>query len=395
MQLVEYSPVRLLSVNPCSLTSAYSLEELVFNNLFHHSLSQEHPSRKLPLGRIGLAAAIGCAAIAASSLAFYTMRRPPAAAQSVPASVKPVAQSVTALGRLEPMGEVIRLAASSQGSRVAELRVKQGDRVQVGQIIAVLDSRDRLEAAVRKAWEQVRVAQSRVAQVKAGAKTGDIDAQAATVNRLEAELNNAQVEYQRYQALYQAGAISASQLDSKRLIVTTTQAQLQQAKKTLQSVAEVRPVDVQVAEADVQSAIAAAKQAEADLDLAYIRSSRAGQVLKIHTYAGEIVGSDGILELGQTAQMVVVAEVYESDVKDVHLGQPAIVTSPAINGKVHGTVSEIGLQIQKKGILDTNPIADADARIVEVKIRLDPAGSRKVASLTNLQVTTEIARKQS
>ncbi|MGC8713663.1 MAG: HlyD family secretion protein, partial [Leptodesmis sp.] len=83
------------------------------------------------------------------------------------------------------------------------------------------------------------------------------------------------------------------------------------------------------------------------------------------------------------------------DVKDVHLGQPAIVTSPAINGKVHGTVSEIGLQIQKKGILDTNPIADADARIVEVKIRLDPAGSRKVASLTNLQVATEIARKQS
>lgn len=79
---------------------------------------------------------------------------------------------------------------------MAELRVKQGDRVQVGQIIAVLDSRDRLEAAVRKAWEQVRVAQSRVAQVKAGAKTGDIDAQAATVNRLEAELNNAQVEYQ-------------------------------------------------------------------------------------------------------------------------------------------------------------------------------------------------------
>lgn len=41
------------------------------------------------------------------------------------------------------MGEVIRLAASSQGSRVVELRVKQGDRVQVGQIIAVLDSRDR------------------------------------------------------------------------------------------------------------------------------------------------------------------------------------------------------------------------------------------------------------
>lgn len=367
----------------------------MFNNLFHHSLSQEAASRKLPIGRIGVVATIGCAAIAASGLAFYTVSRPPSAAQPVPSTVQPAMQSVTALGRLEPLGEVIRLAASSQGSRVAELRVKQGDRVQAGQIVAVLDSRDRLQAAVTKAWEQVRVAQSRVAQVKAGAKTGDIDAQAATVNRLEAELNNAQVEYQRYQALYQEGAISTSQLDSKRLLVNTTQAQLQQAKKTLQSVAEVRPVDVQVAQADVESAIAAAKQAQADLDLAYIRSPRAGQVLKIHTYAGEIVGNDGILELGQTAQMIVVAEVYESDVKQVHLGQPAIVTSPAFAGKAQGTVSEIGLQIQKKGILDTNPTADADARIVEVRIRLDSAGSRKVAGLTNLQVTTEIARKSS
>ncbi len=48
--------------------------------------------------------------------------------------------------------------------------------------------------------------------------------------------------------------------------------------------------------------------------------------------------------------------------------------------------------MKKKGILDTNPTADADARIVEVKIRLNPAGSQKVAGLTNLQVTTHILR---
>jgi HlyD family secretion protein len=289
---------------------------------------------------------------------------------------------------------VIQIAASSQGSRIEQVFVKQGDRVRGGQVIAILDSRERLQAALTKAQQQVRVAQSRLAQVQAGAKTGEIDAQSATVNRIEAELNNAQIEYQRYLVLHQEGAISASQLDSKRLVLETTQAQLQQAKKTLQSVAEVRPVDVQAARADVESAIAAAQQAQAELDLAYIRSPRAGQILKVHTYPGEIVGNNGIVELGQTRQMYVVAEVYESDVKDLRLGQKATVTSAAFNGKVHGTVAEIGLQIKKKGVLDTNPTADADARIVEVKIRLDQAGSHKVAGLTNLEVTVQINKEE-
>jgi HlyD family secretion protein len=116
--------------------------------------------------------------------------------------------------------------------------------------------------------------------------------------------------------------------------------------------------------------------------------------LKVHTYPGEIVGNNGIVELGQTRQMYVVAEVYESDVKDLRLGQKATVTSAAFNGKVHGTVAEIGLQIKKKGVLDTNPTADADARIVEVKIRLDQAGSHKVAGLTNLEVTVQINKEE-
>ena len=63
--------------------------------------------------------------------------------------------------------------------------------------------------------------------------------------------------------------------------------------------------------------------------------------------------------------MYAVAEVYESDVKAVRVGQLATITSSAFNGEVHGTVNEIGLQVQKKDLLDSNPTADADARIVE------------------------------
>ena len=63
--------------------------------------------------------------------------------QDTSGSPKPVVKTVTALGRLEPKGEVIKLSAptSNEGNRIEQLLVKEGDRVRFGQVIAVMDSR--------------------------------------------------------------------------------------------------------------------------------------------------------------------------------------------------------------------------------------------------------------
>ncbi|MFM7439751.1 MAG: HlyD family efflux transporter periplasmic adaptor subunit, partial [Snowella sp.] len=238
--------------------------------------------------------------------------------------------------------------------------------------------------------------------------TGDISSQKASIRKLEAELANAKAEYERYQQLSKEGAVSASIYDSKGLnletsrqqlaeakanlerterttrqqikeakaalerIEQTGQQQINEARSTLNKVAEVRPVDVQAAQAEVNSAIASVKKAQAELALAYVRSPRDGQVLKIHTWDGEIVGNNGIVELGQTDQMIAVAEVYETDVKRLKIGQKALITSDAFTGEAIGRVKEIGLQIYKNNVLKTDPTAAAEARIVEVKIQLDP-----------------------
>jgi HlyD family secretion protein len=371
------------------------------------------------------------AALAAGGTLVYGLKTFQSTQQrSVPAPAVSVPQitKVTALGRLEPRGEVIQLSAptSAEGSRVAQLLVKQGDKVKAGQVIAILDSRDRLLASLEQAKEQVGVAQSKLAQVKAGAKTGEINAQKATIARIEAEqqgeitaqeatvarldaeLRNAQTEYQRYQMLYREGAESASRRDTKRLSLETIQQQLNEAKAnlnrvkaarqeqikeaqaTLTRIAEVRPVDVQAAQAEVNSAIAAVKRAQADLDLAYIKAPKDGQILNIYTWPGEVVKTDGIADLGQTDQMYVVAEVYESDVGKVRIGQLARITSSAFSGELAGTVDEVGLQVRKKDVLNTDPVADIDSRVVEVKIRLDAAATQKVAGLTNSQVKVAI-----
>ena len=262
--------------------------------------------------------------------------------------------------------------------------------------------------------------------MKAGAKTGEIEAQKAaiarieaelsnniaaqeaTVARLEAELKNAQVEYQRYQKLYAEGAISASERDSKQLtqetaqrqleeakanltrIFTATKEQIQEAKATLERIAEVRPVAVEVTAAEVRETQTAVATAQAELDLAYIKAPQAGQVLDILTRPGEIVSSDGIARIGQTSQMYAVAEVYESDITKVKVGQQVKVTSDAISGELHGTVEQIGWEVQRQEVINTDPAANIDAKIVEVRVRLNEESSQKVAGLTNLLVKSKI-----
>jgi HlyD family secretion protein len=149
-------------------------------------------------------------------------------------------------------------------------------------------------------------------------------------------------------------------------------------------------VDVQVAQADVKQALAAVEQAKANLEQAYVRSPQEGQILKIHTRPGELISNDGIAEIGRTQQMFAIAEVYESDIKNIRPGQRARVSSDSIDGELNGSVEQVGYKVLRQDIVNTDPSANIDARIVEVKIRLDANSSRKAARLTNQQVKVVI-----
>ncbi|MEQ8485606.1 MAG: efflux RND transporter periplasmic adaptor subunit [Pseudomonadales bacterium] len=138
--------------------------------------------------------------------------------------------------------------------------------------------------------------------------------------------------------------------------------------------------DVEVAEADLAAA-------RAQLDRASIRAPVAGQVLAVHARAGERIGPEGLLELGQTQRMYVVAEVYETDIAQVTAGQPVTASSPALPGPVTGRVERIGQLVARNDVLGLDPVARIDARVIEVFILLDDP--EQVSGLTNLQVDVE------
>jgi HlyD family secretion protein len=249
------------------------------------------------------------------------------AAAPVPAVAAPAPGTlsrVAALGRLEPHRGVIRVAGPPRAAVVIE----------------------KLEVE-----EGARVAAGAVLAVLQGSAL-----QRAEAARFRAELANATRELERKSRLHRRGSLSDSDFEAAQLRRDVARAGL--------------------------------ARAEADLELSTVRSPIDGQILEIHAREGERVGPEGIAELGETSAMYAVAEVYEADIGRVRVGQQARVSSPALPRTLLGRVERIGLKIGKKDVLSTDPVADADARVVEVDIRLDDP--EPAAALTNLRVDVVI-----
>ncbi|MEM6521322.1 MAG: HlyD family efflux transporter periplasmic adaptor subunit, partial [Cyanobacteria bacterium P01_C01_bin.70] len=354
--------------------------------------------------------------------------------EAVPIAVE--LDSVVALGRIEPEGEVIRLSVpNAADSRVNEIRVAESDRVEAGQVIAVLQGAERRQADLQAAHALVKQRQAELTQIETGSvKSASLEAQQAKIERLsvqlatqtqqrqadislaQATLREAEVNYQRYQELAAMGAESRSQLDIAQRNYETAQAELAQkqaalgeTETTLQAeineeqarLAELRqttPEAIAIAQAQLEQAQMQVAQRQADLDDVMVRAPVAGQILKINTQVGEQVNTqEGIVELAQTDQMMVLAEVYETDIRQVSLGQAVTVTSEygGVAQDLTGTVDQIGLQIGTAsfGEGEADPTQDVNARVVTVTVRLDDKASDAVAALTGMQVRVAIAIK--
>lgn len=273
---------------------------------------------------------------------------------------------VSALGRLEPHGGIIRVGSPSipeaiSGSIVHELLVKKGDRVSKGQLLAITDSAAVVDAAVHRAEAEVLQA---TLSAEASKSHADEICVRADVSAAEANRRSSLLE----RNLASREETEAAQGDAKAGKASCIAAQ----------------ANVRVAESSIEVAKANLVFRQAERNRTRILSPIDAVVLDITAMPGELILLDGLLELGQTDRMVAIAEVYETDINRVRKGQTATVRSDALSGPLRGTVEFIALKVAKQDEIGTDPAARKDARIIEVEIALE--NSSKVAALTNLQV---------
>ena len=266
----------------------------------------------------------------------------PAAAPPKPAALSvPRVEAVSALGTLQPAGDIRKLAAptSAMGGspRLLSLQVEEGQRVKQGQLLATFDSRPRLVA--------------------------DLAAVTARIDSLQAQIRMQQREVERYQRAASSGAAALVLLEEKKDDLVKLEGQLREAQ-------------------------AQRKGLQVDLADSELRAPRDGTVLKIHSRVGERPGNDGVLELGAGDQMEAVAEVYESDINRVKLGQSVTLVSEngGFSGSLAARVIRISPQVRQRAVLSTDPTGDADARVVEVRLALDPADAAKVRDRAGLKL---------
>lgn len=324
---------------------------------------------------LALAAGIACAAFGLG--APGEARRP-----------SPEERAVAGPGRIEPEDGVIRINApyfAGGPAIVGEVKVREGEDVQAGQILATLQGREQMAAGLRHGEANSALARSRLQQVMSGAKTAEVAAQQAEIARLELVLANERAESERYGKLLQSRHVSDSAADAKRTAAAAAAQSLQAAKAKLRSLNEVRQADIEVARAEVRLAEAAVERARQDFALTQVLAPAAGRILKIRAHAGEVVGGEGLLELAKTARMYAIAEIDETEVRRVHVGQRAVVSGDALPAALGGWVEQVSSSVVRSEILPSDPKAFSDLRVAAVKVRLDDG--REVASLIHARVS--------
>jgi len=275
-------------------------------------------------------------------------------------------QGIAALGRLEPEDGVIKVTAPSTpqallGGLLVELHVKEGDDVRKGDLLAVTDAAMMMEAMAREAQAHVQLAEREVEASRSRAVEACVRADVAAQ------------EAERRARLRAQGLAGEEEAESAQGEADAMKASCASASTT-----------ILLSETAVAVARAHLASVEAERQRSYVRAPVDGRVIDIMARPGELIALPGILELAQVSRMKAIAEVYETDIRQVKTGQRATINSPALEAELAGTVESIRHKVQKQDQIGTDPAARKDARIVEVTIALDD--SAPAAGLTNLQV---------
>ena len=250
-------------------------------------------------------------------------------------------EAVAALGQLNPLGEVRKLAAptSAKGGtpRLSKLLVREGDSIIKDQILAVFDNRPKLES--------------------------DLAYEKANLNILMNEIRIQKREINRYQTLLDKGAVAIIVLDEMKDNLVILEARMLKLESSIKAI-------------------------NFDLEQTHLKSPIDGIVLQILAREGERPNSSGVLNVGANQSMEALIEVYESDIDRVVIGQVVDLISEngGFRGSLRGQVNMISPQVRQRRVLSTDPTGDADSRVVEVRVKLDNSSVEKVSHLTGMKV---------
>lgn len=288
----------------------------------------------------------------------------------------PVGPRVVAAGpgRVEPISEEISVSAQVSG-RLREVLVAEGDEVERGQILAVVENRDYL-ARVRSTEAEVVLMEARLRRLVNGAREQERRAAAASLAEAEIVLEHARLELTRQRSLLKDGLVSRQEAEAVRRDAGVAEARAEAAREHYDLIeAGAREEDRAGAESDIAVTRARLEEARAVYEKTFVRAPLSGVVLRRHRKLGESVSTQfdtPIVTIADRSALRVRVDVDEADVSKIAVGQRAYVTADAFAGrKFWGRLVQIGQVLGKKNIRTDEPVERVDTKILEVLMQLD------------------------
>lgn len=275
---------------------------------------------------------------------------------------------------------------------MAEILVEEGDRVEKGAVLAQLDNRQTMEGAVLMAEANLAVGEANLVQTRSAVAASRDEAQAALDQAL-ATAAEAQATVARTEALFGRSVATQATLESVRAAAEGSRQAVARAEATLKRFSALAlddQPDVVVAARNVDAARAELALARLDLARADVVAPIAGTILIIHASPGGRPPVQGIMEMGDTEQMMAEVEVWQDRIPAVRAGQPVELAAAALGTMLQGRVHRIGLTVGRQGLISDDSAENKDARVIRVLVALDKVSSDLAARFTNLEVIARI-----
>jgi HlyD family secretion protein len=375
------------------------------------------------------------ASLAAGGAAVYSLHRlDSTATRTAQPPADTDARSLSALGQVQPAGGVIAIYGPP-GDRILKFAepLHPGQTVKAGAPLVILESQKARQKALALAEAQLNQARQQRQAIRNAAdakleewetetseldnrKKEDLAVQDARIRVLRAQAAEARTQLGRLEGL-SGQRVSPTEVEQARLAADVARGQLEAAQavrtqtentyRRQSKLAQVKKKGI-LAERDQALQQVPVEAAEQSQRLAQLRLDEctlkvpekvvSATVLRVPGHAGEVTGTQPIVELAADEAIVVVAEVYESDLDRLYNGlkKPggvsAALQARALEGSRtnpltgHVEPDQVARLVIHNQLLSLNPRADQDRRVVQVRVLLDSESAERARKFIGLQV---------
>ena len=260
--------------------------------------------------------------------------------------------------------------SSKVPGRVLELRVKEGDYVNVGDTLAIIDAPD-VQAKLTQAQSAESAASAMDQMANNGARREQINGAYALLQQAKAGLEIAQKSYNRVQRLYDEGVMSAQKRDEAFANYKAIEAQVKAAQSQYDmAVNGARREEKMAAAAQVNRAKGAVQEVSSYISETMQTAQKAGEVSDVYPKEGELIGTGSpIMSVSLLDDMWGTFNVREDQLDGMRIGSVITAYAPAFKKDIKMKVYYIKDQGSYATWKATKANGQYDLKTFEVKAR--------------------------